>query len=1137
VANPKLSTLADPFTASSINTSLWNSVTGGAATLDAVNDLVALASPTVSGTNNSFGSSALWDATSSAIYAEIGTVPNGNGGTKTIFKLTLDANNSVAIRLEAGVFKFTLQTAGTTVTTTLPAYDPNAHGWWRLREASGTWYAETSADGYNWTTLTSSTYSWSATALSFGFQTGASVTEVAGNVATIQHVNTMLGGPFNINWPTIEDAWAPFWNANAGDLPLDRYVEITDRTRGTANTSRGRQYETDQVRSGEASLTLANTDGALDPVNASGPWYGHIAPYQPYRKRAQWPPTRNLLDQVAATGGDVGGYALGAIPTGNAGADIFSSTDSSGGSFVASASAWAGATVMQFSVPSGSVSTSKILYTMRTAAVPGQRYSVSLQGRNVTASSSLQVWPFLATYNAAGTLLTLTTGATYTLTGGAAPAWTSMWATAVTDATTAYLQCGLMVASTAAATVSVQADGWQLEKIATASFSAWTCPGLWNPVYAGFMERWSSSWNMSGTYGLVSPSVVDAFSLLSQKQLSDPLTQEINNNSPRFLFKLDDPSGSTSVADATGTYPAAQLAVSKYGAGSLTFGTTITATDATGVYTGSSGTVATVNNPNPGTNTTSAATFIKLGSAGILGPATTIWTRALAFRYTGPTPSGSAVLWSSFDNQRAFGIPSGSNLILSIGSTGYVAWASAGPTGTSGSRVASTINVCDGDWHLVVFGFDPAATNSFIALDGVVYSYISAANTAPSGLISDNIGSYVDPTIGNGTILNFKGDISFAAEFPSLLSATAVSNMYAAWRSACSGESTAARYSRILRYSGYNGPSSVQTGLTTSMGPASIDGQDTVSALQAVVDTEGGAHYVDRAGTVTFRSRSARYNATTPAYTFGENAASGEWPYEDVALDYDSTHLSNQVTVTQESTSQAFYANDATSIANYFPRTMSRTVNSSSAFECQDAATYLLSRYKNPATRVSSIKLHPSANPALWPVCLALELGTRVRVMRRAPNLPVTQIECFVENIAWDFGDNGEAFQTLQCSPVDLTPYGVFSSWHTTLKVAISAGATSITINPSQDNTNVLVSQLAVGEVLTLDPGTSLSENVTVTAVGATSTGWTSAVLTISAAANAHAIGAVVCDQLPTGTTDPTTWDAVSMFDSTAFAY
>jgi hypothetical protein len=590
------------------------------------------------------------------------------------------------------------------------------------------------------------------------------------------------------------------------------------------------------------------------------------------------------------------------------------------------------------------------------------------------------------------------------------------------------------------------------------------------------------------------------------------------------------------VADWTGNYPAAQLGISKYGAGSLVFGTAITATDATGTYTGATGSVATFNNPNPGTQLASPATFIKLGSAGILGPATTPWTRAIAFRYTGPTPTSAATIWSSFDSQRSAGSPSGSSLLLSVNSSGTLQWSSAGPTGTSGSRTAGAVNVVDGDWHFVVFGFDPANTVTFIALDGTTYGYSSVAASAPSGLVSDNIGAYVDPTVGNGTVQNFKGDVSFAAEFPSYLGSTAISNLYAAWKSACAGESTNARYARILRYAGYTGPSTVQTGLTTSMGAANIDGQDAVSALQAVVDTEGGEHFVDRQGFVQFKARSARYNATVPVYTFGENA--GEWPYEDVTLDYDSTHLSNQVTVTQEGTSQNFYAQDATSLTNYFPRSMSRTINSSSALECQDAANYLLSRYKMPATRVSSIKLHPSAMPALWPVCLALELGTRVRVMRRAPNVPATQVDCFVENLAWDFGDDGEAFLTLQCSPADLTAYGIFAAWHTTLHTTIASGVSSITVDASADNTNPLAGQLAAGQQLVLGQNTANQETVTVSAVGATSPGWTTATVTLTAnTTKGHTAGDTICEPLPAGVTDPTTYDAVSKFDSATFAY
>jgi hypothetical protein len=1148
VANPKLATLADQFGGAALNTALWNASAGTPnVQLDTALDRVA-----VSCTTNYYAlASTLWDATSVAggvpngVYARVVPTPVGNGSTQTFFEVLFDANNKATFAVSGGVFTAAVTNAGVATTTTIAAsaaaYDPYAYAWWRITEASGSFVFATSPDAYTWTTRATTAYTWNATGVKFQFVTGYYATESAGMSAYIDHVNTTSSAPGqpNLNWPQIEDAWGPYWNANGGAFPLDRMTEVTDRTRGTVTVSRGRQYELDQVRSGEAGLTLANTDAALDPTNASGPFAGHIAPYQPYRRRAQWPPTRNLLDQVQATGGDLGGVSPGTIPGGSGGIAVGSNTDGSGGSIVSSATAWQGSTVFQFSVPNATAGSTKIAYTPRYSALPGQTYTVQLRARNVTPSTSLSVRAFGAYYMGLSTI-TQTNGTPATLTGSATAAWTTFTCTFTVPAGAGGLSCGLVMdTAAAAATCSIQVDGWQLEKGAAAT--TWQAPGVFSPVYAGWTERWPSQWDMSGTYGLVAPTAVDTFSLLSQQQLSDPLTQEINSNSPRFVYKLDDPSGSTSVADWTGNNPAAQLGISKYGAGSLTFGNSITSTDTGGAYTGSTGSVATINNANPGTNALSPATFIKLGSAGILGPAAPAWTRMLAFRYTGPNPPAiGAYMWSAMDSQRSSGSPSGSRVFLYVDSSGHLVFGLSGPsTGASFTPMpaSTSTNVCDGDWHLAVFGHDAVNGFGYASLDGAVpLAYSVSAAFQPTGIIADSLGGYVDATVGNGTILNFKGDIGFAAEFPSHLNNSAISNLYLAWKSSCTGESTDARYARILRYAGYSGASTLQTGLTTSMGAANLDGQDAMSALQAVVDTEGGAHFIDKAGTVQFRSRSARYNALTPAYVFGENP--GEWPYEDCQLDFDSTHLSNQVTVTQEAGGQNFYAQDATSAANYFPRSMSRTINSSSALECQDAADYLLSRYKNPATRVSAIKLHPSANPALWPVCLALELGTRVRVMRRPPGVPATQIECFVENIQWDFGDDGEAWVTLQCSPADLTPYGVFSSWHTTLKTGISAGATSITINPSQDNTNVLAAQLAVGEVITLDPGTAVSENVTVSAIGATSPGWTSAVITLTAGTvNAHGVGAVVCDQLPAGTTDPTTWDAVSMFDSTAFAY
>jgi hypothetical protein len=1134
----KLATLVDSFTAPTINPALWDTIVG-TATLDTVNDLVSLAVPTTNGATNIFGSTTPFDATGSSIYAQIGAGANGNGGVATGLRLSRDVNNFVLLRVISGAFSAVLMTAGAPVTTTLPSYDPHAHRWWRITESGSQFVCAASPDGFNWSTLATLSYSWAATAVTVAFLTAATVTEVAGNVATISHINSRLGGIANPNWPVVEDAWGPYWSANGGNVPADRYVEVTDRTRNSSNVSRGRQYELDQVRSGTHSATLANTDAALDPANAAGPYAGRVLPYSPYRKRAQWPPTRNLLTQAQATGGDLGGFPVGVIP---AGAAVLSASDTGGGQIVTSGTAWRGGTVFQFAVPAATTVGTLVGYTAQAGVVPGVQYTVQMRVRNVTAATSAQVKLALAWYTTAGAAPTsFTYGSTVTLTGSTTAAWTQVTVTGTAPAGAAGFADGVAVAAAPGSAVAVQVDEWQVEKAAAAS--AWAAPGVWSGIIAGFVEDWPSTWDMSGTYGVVSPSVVDSFALLSQRALNDPLTSEIQSHNPRFLFQLDDPVGSTSAADSTGKYQPAPVKAGKYGPGVLTFATSVTASDATGgIFTGAPGPVLHVANSSPATNILAPASFLSLDAVGIVGPANPAgpWTRVVAFRYTGPASrSFRSAMWSCFDSQRPV---VGSGLEIGVDQNGHFYVDMGGPDPASGvTMVESIVTADDGNWHLGMVVYDDTVDTFFVAIDTFRASFpgIASNGRIPTGLTSDSLGNYVDKTNGNGTIFNWSGDLAFAAEFPVALTSTDRGNLYTAWKAACAGESTSARYSRILRYAGYNGPSSVQTGLTTSMGAADFGGQDAVTALQGVVDTEGGQHYVSSSGTVTFLSRAARYNALTPTYVFGERADLGEWPYEDCQTDFDSTHLGNVVQVTQGGTGQVLSAQDQASIDAYFPRTLSRTINSSSALECQDAASYLLSRYKQPATRISTLKLHPSANPAMWPVCLALELGTRVRVMRRPPApAPPIQVECFVENINWTFDDTGEAVLTLQCSPADLTPYGVIASIHTTLHTSVASGVTAISIDHPQDNTNLASQQFWPGQQLVLGQNTPNQETVTVSAIGATSPGWSTATITLTAATTkAHTAGDTICEPLPAGITDPTTWDASATFDAVAFAY
>lgn len=945
----------------------------------------------------------------------------------------------------------------------------------------------------------------------------------------------------NPNWPVIMYDWGPFWSANGAGAPGAQFTDLTSRTRGRVGVQRGRQYELDQIRAGTMSMSVVNNDGSLDPANVSGPWYGHVMPYQPVRVRAQWPPTQQLLTQVQATGGDLGGYAVGTVSS-QPGIGISSDTDTSIGQIVASATAWQGSRVLQFSVPSGSASGAAPMYTQTMGGERSATYTAQVQVRNISPSTTLQVAAFISWGTAAGTT-TRIVGTPTTLSGSATAPWTQLTITGTLGAATAFMSTGLVLTSAATATVSIQTDGWQLERGASAT--TWTAPGTWYPVYAGFIERYPSTWTMSGTYGTVQTTSVDAISLLSQRVLRDPLTEEIYARNPRFLYTLSDPQGSQTCADSVGANPPAPLIISKSGPGSLAFGTQITSATAGGTYIGSTGTVCTINNPNPGVYAYNPATLISLDQAGIKGPANPAkWTRMIAFRYTGPVPSDHATIWCSTDSQRSGHSPAGSQITVALNSSGQPGLYISGPTGSASIYTAGgATNCADSNWHLLLFGYSQSDGYLFISQDGALASYyVVPASTTPTGLQFDSVGNWVDPVYGNETLWNYQGDISYVAEWPIIFGGTSLTAVYTAWKNSFSGDSSNARYSRILGWAGYTGPKNIQTGVTTSMGPASVSGQDVMTALQSVVDTENGEHFVAADGTVTFRARNARYNALTPRYTFGERTDLGEIPYEVCDLDFDPTRVANLVKVTQAATSQVFTATDPASQANNFVRSLARTVNSSSTQECQDAANYLVSRYKTAAERVSSIKLHPSANPSLlWPVCLSLELGTRVRVMRRPPApAAAIQVECFVESISWEFGDNGDAYVTLQCSPADLTPYGVITSFHSTLagSGSIPAGTVVLTINVGADNTNVAAAQIGQGQQLVLGIGTAAQETVTVQAVGATSPGWSTAVITLTAGTTQpHTGGDVVCEPLPTGITDPTTWDASAKFDSAAFSY
>jgi hypothetical protein len=333
--------------------------------------------------------------------------------------------------------------------------------------------------------------------------------------------------------------------------------------------------------------------------------------------------------------------------------------------------------------------------------------------------------------------------------------------------------------------------------------------------------------------------------------------------------------------------------------------------------------------------------------------------------------------------------------------------------------------------------------------------------------------------------------------------------------------------------------------------------------LQCLPDTKGaapidllrqcalsvwGRFFIDKTGLPTFHSKDWNQGQFTPKYVFGGNTGAGELPYTGApSFEYDMIHIYNDVQVSLPgSTLPSTYSNylqkgalsrwvNSLSLGKYFTRVLQLTSHLEIATEALYLAQWLANRYGEPEYRIGDIVLDPISNPALWPAVLSLELDDVVQVNHRDLN-GVRSAWYQVAKIIHEGQDGGFWHTTLSLTPFH--QYWLLGAMHTTFKSSCLAGATSISINPLPDSaTNSAEASLGVGTQITFEPGTPYAEAVTITSVISTPTphaaGYTSITLGVTATAHAHAVGAVVCDQLPNGIVDPTTWDARSTLDST----
>jgi hypothetical protein len=797
------------------------------------------------------------------------------------------------------------------------------------------------------------------------------------------------------------------------------------------------------------------------------------------------------------------------------------------------------------------------LFFTRIAVTPGVAYSYQAQARCTTAGQSPVLAANIQWYGApfgadSATLLGMTVGATATLTGATNSAWTTLTVSATAPAGAYYALIGL-VNPNAAIVVNTTLQAASLQWEANAVPRGWASPNPWYTLMTGGVERYPGAIEYSGTYSERQPTIVDTFALLSQSKLPDPFSAAVmtpaGGSAPSLYYKLGDPSGSSTFADATGNRAAAQVNVSKAGGGTVTPGTDQTSASPSGGFAGApDATVTNFTSTAPaGTGTYGKPmSWIALPSAasGPLGPAAGTgrgFTRMIAFRCT-TAPAVAETLWIAQD-------ASGTDVIAMFLNTGSNYTIEVADGVNTGTLNCGTYDI--GNWHLAWLGVADDGGSFICGLDNSVSGFLTGTPYNPTkGFAFDAIGAAINPNDVRSGIYNFAGDLAFACEWPFLLSSDQISTVYTAWKTAFAGDSSGQRYQRILGWAGWTGPALIETGASTNLSAATgLEGTDALTALQQVVDTEGGNHYVRSDGVLVFRARTHRWSVNTPSVTFGENAAGGEIGYEgDLTTDFDPTQVINDAEVTQASTNQVFTATDQTGVsqAQYGIRPKQLQSLSASGSECQDRAWYLVSQYKAPRPRYSNLTVHLSAQPAAWAAILGLGLDTRTRVMRRAPAPAVsqTQFDGWLEAQNWSGDDKGELTVSYQISQADPSPYILFAALTTTLASTAASGATTITLKALYDAAwNRAECYFYLGQQLVIGANTSGAQTVTVTSLPTTSPGYTTFTLGVTALGASAASGLTVCEALPgsqstyiyngasyalPGPTDPHTWDVTT---------
>lgn len=304
------------------------------------------------------------------------------------------------------------------------------------------------------------------------------------------------------------------------------------------------------------------------------------------------------------------------------------------------------------------------------------------------------------------------------------------------------------------------------------------------------------------------------------------------------------------------------------------------------------------------------------------------------------------------------------------------------------STLTSTSTVTTSATFLFVVTIDPDAGSASLYVNGALEATLAASTPSV-------IAGSTSVSIGQG----FTGTVSHVAAWDSVLDATDHANMWTAVDSGFAGETPGAAIERFARYAEIPAVEvDADVGSTAALVFIGTTGKTPLDAMRLVEATEYGSLYDGRDGTLVFRGRSSRFNASSE-FTL---SALSQHVGSDLSPRLDDQGMANIINAARAETgAPVAHVTNQESVDEYGPYSLSLELATASDNEVVDAATWRVSRYGEPAIRIPGVTVDlTNVDSILAAEVLAADIGSRFTLEGLPAQAPWSSIDLFIEGAA-----------------------------------------------------------------------------------------------------------------------------------------